>query len=75
MQLRQHMAEHKVVPMAEYGPNDGADYFARKRAAREDFLTGGPRAQEAVKSDVLSAVEKVSAGYKPKIQSEGVLNE
>lgn len=69
--MREHMREHGVVLQADYGPNNGAEYFERKQKDREDYFTGGPKLQEEVRQDVLAAVEKVSQGYKPAIQSDG----
>jgi len=71
VQLRQHMAEHNVVHQGDYGPNNGAEYFARKAEEREDFYTGGPRLQADIKKDLVVASEKVAQGYKPAVQQEG----
>lgn len=71
VQLREHLKEHGVVHQGEYGPNNGADYFARKAAERADYYTGGERLQKDIAGDLKAAVEMVSQGYKPKVQSEG----
>lgn len=71
MQFREHLREHNCALHADFGPNNGAEYFARKQKEREDYYTGSSRLQAEVKQDVLSAIEKVSQGYKPQIQQEG----
>jgi hypothetical protein len=71
VQLRQHMAEHNVVHQADYGPNNGAEYFARKAEERTDFYTGGPKLQAEIRQDLIAATEKVAQGYKPAVKQEG----
>lgn len=65
------MKRHDVVLQGDFGPNNGAEYFARKQKEREDYFTGGPKLQQEVRQDILAAVEKVSQGYKPAVQQEG----
>jgi hypothetical protein len=65
------MAEHNVVHQGDFGPNNGAEYFARKAGERADLYTGGPKLQAEIKKDLIAATEKVAQGYKPAIQRDG----
>lgn len=71
-QFRQHLKEHDCALQADYGPNNGQEWFARKAAERADYMQGGESLKKEVRADVEKAVEMVSQGYKPKIESEGV---
>lgn len=55
----EHMAKHGVVPYDEVAPD-----FERKRKERQKAATAD------LKDDLIAAVHKVEAGYKPQVAPE-----
>ena len=71
---REHMRQHDVVRLGDYGDNDGRAYFERKALERQQYADGShPELRKEIKQDIVESIQKVEQGYKPTVRKEGDL--